>query len=90
MGKVEEAKNINDYGAFPYAPTGDDWAGQPYPHPGMSLRDWFAGQALAGIKACSIVGDHHIDENTAKYAYRLADAMLAARQRSEVEAKKGS
>lgn len=41
---------------------------------GMTLRDWFAGQALVGLAPQSAAVD-----STARYAYRLADAMLAAR-----------
>ncbi len=48
---------------------------------GMTLRDWFAGQALAGLIAneClattpeGIMGD-------ARRVYSMADAMLAARK----------
>lgn len=54
--------------------------------PGMSLRDWFAGQALAGIIANSNTPDQMIGlgftgskELLANYAYAAADAMLAAR-----------
>lgn len=43
---------------------------------GMSLRDWFAGQALAGSLANPGVMSA-IDWAT--QAYELADAMLAAR-----------
>ena len=44
---------------------------------GMTLRDWFAGQALAGIWACPTVnGDH---QDLANEAYKTADAMLTAR-----------
>jgi hypothetical protein len=69
---------INDGGpAFP-----SDNFGQPS-HAGMTLRDWFAGQALAGI--CAPLYD---DESPtiwkhrefAKGAYMFADAMLAARK----------
>ena len=46
---------------------------------GMSLRDWFAGQALAGLT----VGPDDIDEKRcANFAYRMADAMLKARGES--------
>lgn len=59
--------------------TAKNWASQ---HTGMSLRDWFAGQALAGMSA-----GH--DSNgpwawtpdvAAASAYAVADAMLAARE----------
>ena len=44
---------------------------------GMTMRDWFAGQALvwAGHEGW-LTRDH---ENMAKRAYRMADAMIAAR-----------
>ena len=44
--------------------------------PGMSLRDYFAGQALAGLLTED--GDAPPEE-WAMAAYRLADAMIAAR-----------
>lgn len=51
---------------------------------GMSLRDWFAGQALAGILAGGFAGTiPHDDINgggdAAFFAYQYADAMLASR-----------
>lgn len=46
--------------------------------PGMSLRDWFAGQALAGMLADSNVKGQPVV--IADGAYRLADAMLEARK----------
>jgi hypothetical protein len=44
---------------------------------GMSLRDWFAGQALAGL--CGNSRDHCPANVSALEAYLLADAMLIAR-----------
>lgn len=45
---------------------------------GMSLRDYFAGQALGGIIASE--GESRIPSDiVAKRAYELADAMLTAR-----------
>jgi hypothetical protein len=51
----------------------------------MSLRDWFAGQALTGILAGGFADTiPHDDVNgggdAAYFAYQYADAMLAARQ----------
>lgn len=44
---------------------------------GMSLRDWFAGQALAGLNAS---GPHDCGpKGVAHDAYAMADAMLAER-----------
>ena len=46
-------------------------------HYGLTLRDWFAGQALAGLAAKAE------DESvTARQAYILADAMLQVRGES--------
>ena len=45
---------------------------------GMTLRDYFAGQALAGALADPTCDVSPID--LAKIAYREADAMLAARE----------
>jgi hypothetical protein len=49
--------------------------------PQMTLRDWFAGQALAGMTASpkGKFPEQLSDEQAAKDAYELADAMLAAR-----------
>lgn len=42
------------------------------------LRDYFAGQALAGHMASHSLAFHHI-EPVAQHCYLMADAMLAAR-----------
>jgi hypothetical protein len=42
---------------------------------GMSLRDWFAGQALVGL-----ANRGQTVEEIATYAYELADAMLEVRK----------
>ena len=61
--------------AFPYDPAHRPRAGEF--SRGMSLRDWFAGQALAGLLASW----PHDCENPgiAHDVYRFADAMLKAR-----------
>lgn len=45
---------------------------------GMSLRDWFAGQALAGKMSIDSI-EFLSREDIADRCYRQADAMLAAR-----------
>jgi len=45
---------------------------------GMTLRDYFAGQALAGICAARGEGTH---EFLAEWAYGIAEAMLAEREK---------
>ncbi len=47
---------------------------------GMSLRDWFAGQVLAGMLANSRSPQSGLWEAWALDAYELADAMLEARK----------
>ena len=49
------------------------------PVDGMSLRDYFAGQALAGMLACSYMNSSKAD--LSREAYRFADRMLAERQK---------
>jgi hypothetical protein len=51
-----------------------------YGYTGMTLRDWFAGQALGGFLA-----DYTIQcgpGDAAKSAYQYADAMIAERAKS--------
>lgn len=56
-------------------------------HPGMSLRDYFAGQALAGI--CTHIqpsigprmDTEKLYEACATYAYGIANAMIAEREK---------
>lgn len=65
--------------AYPLAvETGPDFYGRKSHkvEQGMSLRDYFAGQALASWP----VADHGSDaDDLARKCYALADAMLAAR-----------
>lgn len=71
---------IEDGGpAFP-EPVAISPSDDVYPaYGGMSLRDWFAGQALAGLYAS---GPHDCDQHgIAHDAYLVADAMIAARQK---------
>ncbi len=46
---------------------------------GMTLRDYFAGQALCGISSDVTATDHMKHEAMAKWAYKQADAMLDER-----------
>jgi hypothetical protein len=52
--------------------------------PGMTLRDWFAGQALAGLLAGQYAATSHYNlSEVPDEAYRIADAMLLARKGGE-------
>lgn len=52
-----------------------DWAG------GMTLRDWFAGQALAGtLASVEALGPFEGAADIAQQTYRMADKMLEARE----------
>lgn len=74
--------------AFPNVPvdapnhgliTASEWGADT----GMSLRDWFAGQALAGIWASFESTDEPELSIVAEMAYETADAMLSERERKE-------
>lgn len=67
-----------DTPAFPRALTGRDPVGQS----GMTLRDYFAAQALIGILG-SRSGGFLVDvgtDNAPGWAYQVADKMLEARK----------
>lgn len=69
---MSEIKKSNTGYAFPVAATAEN-----YPQTGMTLRDYFAGQALEGM-----IADHTnlCLPLLAKQAYDIADAMLEARK----------
>ncbi len=75
--------------AFPQAltvsPCGDVYSSnQLYPGSGgMTIRDWFAGQALAGLSANPHAWEEKLPEQWAVMAYELADFMLAERSKKE-------
>jgi hypothetical protein len=86
---MPDSKKIDDGGpAFPQAPNrvvvNADGTLRPFGYDGLSLRDWFAGQALAGMIeretiAERLVLDTDLTKHCAFWAYHFADAMLAAR-----------
>lgn len=65
--------------AFPSVALNDP--GHPASAPGMTLLDWFAGQALAGALACPSMRAPMMSAEYATLSYQLADAMLAERNR---------
>lgn len=69
--------------AFPESVAADNMDGLNYSrHPGMSLRDWFAGQALASVIHLTQSRDGSWDPvAVAAGCYLVADAMLDAREK---------
>ena len=75
----------NDIPAFPLPVSTDSpmiaaVRGHRYQE-GMTLRDYFAGQVLANMDIFEITDDDGPD-GVAVATYRIADAMLKARERS--------
>lgn len=76
------ADPINDGGpAFPRSAVANDYGIAYGEQDGMTLRDWFAGQIIAGWSANPNVIVRPGSSLSA--AYELADAMLAARKGSD-------
>jgi hypothetical protein len=67
--------------AFPVLHTIDgNWAKEPLSEfRGMTLRDYFAAKAMAGVLASADPGDETDQPVLAKWCYRMADAMLEER-----------
>lgn len=64
--------------AFPSQPLGQEGLPIDERDQGMTLRDWFAGQALCGFFAnAKRPTTMHADDAT--WCYTIADAMLAER-----------
>jgi hypothetical protein len=67
---------MNNTTGGPAFPTGTGVT--PY-NPGMTLRDYFAAEAMKCIDELKTKPYSNLD-STAKIAYQMADAMLKARQ----------
>ena len=66
--------------AFPVAVAAPD--GEKHLQEGMTLRDWFAGQAL-GKCLHEFWGEHDGTESATIAAYQIADAMIKARKEKQ-------
>lgn len=77
-GAVTPSQKPQDGGAaFPLHPgIAPDWTAST----GMTLRDWFAGQALAIVYMRFAPGADPECADLALQAYAIADAMLAERE----------
>jgi hypothetical protein len=65
---------MNNPPAFP-----NDAVKDPFDKAGMTLRDYFAAKAMTGLLTAEIVGEYS-NEHVAGIAYRIADAMMEARE----------
>ena len=81
---MSSSEKINDGG--PAFGSGDMTHGG---YPGMSLRDWFAGQALGAIIANKLTRTSILRSldalDAASEAYVAADAMLEAREKKRYD-----
>lgn len=70
-----KTKNI---AAFPLKHSDDKF------NPGMTLRDYFAGQAIIGIVSNEPLFEHlETFKDTAYFAYKIADKLLIEREQYE-------
>ena len=76
----EDARMTQNDGGPAFGAMSTSPAGDVYHEPGMSLRDWFAGQALSAIIIGNRADSSSLTIGAAKDAYSVADAMLAARE----------
>ena len=75
----ERISHVEALSAGPSAPA---HAVPHYVHDGgMSMRDWFAGHALAGMASNSRIPDAFQSDVIAMMAFRIADAMIAERSK---------
>lgn len=78
------SKRPDNPSAFPAAAAilngsnGDYWSTMS---DGMTLRDYFAAKAMQGFMANKSNPMRFDPDNDAKWAYMIADAMLAAREK---------
>lgn len=73
---MSDKPSFNDY-AFPTKES-NSW-GNHY-HQGMTLRDYFAAKAMQGVFDSPIASSEAEKEYIAMHAYKMADAMLKARE----------
>lgn len=72
-----EAKYVDD-GGYAFPNPADDRSGW-HAESGMTLRDWFAGQAISGFMA-NTKRPTTFARDDADWVYTIADAMIKARK----------
>lgn len=53
------------------------------PQAGMSLRDWYAGQALRGLVTTGIAPTDGVIAGWSVLSFKISDAMIAEKRREE-------
>jgi len=71
--------NDKQQSAFPHPKNGGAWGIDP--EPGMTLRDAFAIAALPSLLNSLYSGDNVWFPNIAEEAYKVADSMMAQRDK---------
>lgn len=86
---MSDSKKIDNGGPAFARSAAEHGHGGHYEQDGMSLRDWFAGQALVGMTSVWLHQEREgfpAEEQVkgikamSKYSYHIADAMIAARK----------
>lgn len=67
--------------AFPHTPNVTPDGYTIHSHAGMSLRDWFAGQAIASL----LLNECMSLDTAAAMAYNIANQMIAEKEKFEHE-----
>lgn len=73
---------VDNPSVFPSQAFGSDGLPSWEAAPGMTLRDWFAGQAVSGLLASEAGIAPYSQDWAAERAYLIADAMLAERSKA--------
>ena len=75
--------DIDTPSAFPFVTTETDYNGATYQvvSPGMTLRDYFAGQSIIGYNPGEFVTGAEVAQRVRR-AYAVADAMLREREKA--------
>lgn len=80
MNYSEQTEWLRKHGG-PFHPIGAKIGEMEVLHAGLSLRDWFAGQALIGVFSNPRIDEQKNVFELAQLAYHTADAMLAAMEK---------
>lgn len=86
-GKAGAASFFQQVVALPNPLNPREVVVQPIPGTGISMRDYFAAKALATCATSWDGGEPASARDVAEWCYRVADAMMAARETKSPEKK---